>query len=86
MLKLSMVLAIARGGFAPPLFAETGVRRRQTGNCPPLDGTLTGTGAAKWSVERTTPSEQAERAEKFRGGDVSICVKMMRASRSACPR
>jgi hypothetical protein len=53
MLKLSMVLAIAAGGLTPAVLAETvGFDNVKPGKLPPhWTATLTGTGAAKWSVE-----------------------------------
>lgn len=78
MLKLSMVLAIAIGGFTPSLFAETvGFDDAEPGKLPPhWTGTLTGTGAAKWSVEREDSAPSKPNVLKQSGeATYPICIK-----------
>jgi hypothetical protein len=78
MLKLSMVLAITMGRFTPSLFAETvGFDDASPGKLPPhWTGTLTGTGAAKWSVEQDNSAPSKPNVLKQSGeATYAICVK-----------
>ncbi len=58
MSKLSILLAVAAGGFAPWLFGETvDFNSAQPGKLPPhWTGSQTGKGTAKWSVEKDSSS------------------------------
>jgi hypothetical protein len=78
MLKLSMVLAIAAGGLTPSVLAETlGFDNVKPGALPPhWTGTLTGTGAAKWSVEQEASAPSQPNVLKQSGeATYPICIK-----------
>ena len=78
MLKLSIILAIALGGFTPSLFAETvGFDDAKPGKLPPnWTGTQTGEGQAKWSVERDDSAPSKPCILKQSGqATYPICIK-----------
>jgi len=73
-----MVLAIAAGAVAPPVLAETvGFDNVKPGQLPPhWAGTVTGTGAAKWSVEPDDSAPSKPNVLKQSGeGKYPICIK-----------
>jgi hypothetical protein len=78
MTKLSMVLAIAAGGLAPSVLAETvGFDDTERGDLPPhWTGTQTGTGAAKWTVEREDSAPSKPYVLRQSGeAQYPICIK-----------
>ena len=73
-----MVLAIAAGGLTAHALAETvGFDDAQPGKLPPhWTGTLTGTGAAKWSIEQEDSAPSKPNVLKQSGeGTYPICIK-----------
>ena len=73
-----MVLAIAGGGLTAHALAETvGFDDAQPGKLPPhWTGTLTGTGAAKWSIEQEDSAPSTPNVMKQSGeGTYPICIK-----------
>jgi hypothetical protein len=73
-----MVLAIAAGGLAPSVLAETvGFDNVKPGKLPPhWTGTLTGTGAGKWSIEQDDSAPSKPNVLKQSGeGTYPICIK-----------
>ena len=78
MTKLSIVLAIAASGLTPSVLAETaGFDNAKPGQLPPhWTGTLTGTGAAKWSVEQDDSAPSKPNVLKQSGeGPYPICIR-----------
>jgi hypothetical protein len=78
MTKLSMVLAIAVGGLTASVLAETvSFDNAKAGKLPPhWTGTLTGTGAAKWSIEQDDSAPSKPNVLKQSGeATYPICVK-----------
>jgi hypothetical protein len=72
-----MVLAIAAGGMAPSVLAETeGFDKAKPGKPPPYwTGTQTGTGAAKWSVEQDNSARSKANVLKQSGeATYPICI------------
>src|ERR1035437_4799802 len=77
-MELSMVLVIAGGGLTLSVLAETvGFDKAKPGKLPPhWTGTLTGTGEAKWSVEREDSAPSKPNVLKQSGeGTYPICIK-----------
>jgi hypothetical protein len=77
-MKLSMVAVIAAGGSTPSLLAGTvGFDNAKPGKLPPhWTGTVTGTGAAKWNVEREDSAPSKPNVLKQSGeGKYPICIK-----------
>ena len=73
-----MVLAIAAGGLTESVLAETeGFDNVKAGKLPPhWTGTLTGVGAAKWSVEQEDSAPSKPNVLKQSGvGTYPICIK-----------
>ena len=73
-----MVLAIAASGLTPSGLAETeGFDNAKPGKPPPYwTGTMTGTGAAKWSVEQDDSAPSKPNVLKQSGeGKYPICIK-----------
>ena len=78
MTKLSMVLAIAAGGLTPSVLAETVSfdNAKPDPLSPHWTGTLTGTGAAKWSVEQDDSAPSKPNVLKQSGeATYPICIK-----------
>src|ERR1017187_8857888 len=75
--KLSMALAIAGGGVTAHALGETvGFDDAQPGKLPPhWTGTLTGTGAAKWSIAQEDSAPSKPNVLKQSGeGTYPICI------------